>query len=389
MRRFDVVIVGLGGMGSAAAAHVAGRGRRVLGVERFAPVHALGSSHGESRIVRQAYFEHPDYVPLARRSYELWDELGALRRRPLLHRIGGLWLGAASSPVVTGARLSARRWSLPHEHLDSAAAAARYPQFRLDAGEEAVYEPAAGWVSPEEGVRAHLDVAAEAGAELRFEASVTGWDRAGDGVVVEVDGERVGADRLVLAAGAWTAKVLGPVLPLRPVRCVVGFFEPRGDGAAFGPGRFPVYVFETSPGDAIYGFPETAPGRGAKVGFHYRGTDVDPDHIERAVSTAEIESLRAVLADRIPDLAGPCLDANVCMYTMTPDEHFVLGLLPGSDGRVVVAAGFSGHGFKFTPVIGEVLADLATTGTTSHPVGFLAPERFGPPVRSRAGGPTG
>jgi sarcosine oxidase len=348
----------------------------VVGVEQFTPVHALGSSHCETRIVRQAYFEHPDYVPLARRAYELWDELADAVGRPLLQRIGGLMLGPLDSAVVAGTLRSARRWSLPHELLDVDAAAARYPQFRLGAGEAAVYEAVAGYVSPEDAVRAHLDVAARHGAELRFGTSIGGWDLRGDGVEVLVDGEDAVADRLVLTAGAWSGGLLGSSLPLRPVRRVVGYFEPTGDRAAFAPGRFPVYVFEVAAGDAIYGFPETVPGRGAKVGFHYRGPEVDPDHVDRTVSDDEIDELRAVLAERIPALAGRCLDASVCMYTMTPDEHFVIGMLPGTAARVVVAAGFSGHGFKFTPVVGEVLADLATTGTTPYPVDFLAPTRF-------------
>ncbi len=283
-RSTDVVVLGLGGMGSAAAAHLARRGVRVLGVEQFGPAHALGSSHGETRIVRQAYFEHPDYVPLARRAYELWDELGAAAGRPLLHRIGGLMLGAADSQVVAGTLRSATRWSLPHERLERAAMAIRYPQFRLAEGEEAVFEAVAGWVGPEDAVRAHLAVAAAHDADLRFETVIERWELTADGVEVVVGGERVRAGRLVLAAGAWTGKVLGPVLPLRPVRRIVGYFEPRGERAAFGPDRFPVYVFDVGGGDTIYGFPETVPGRGAKVGFHYRGPDVDPDAIDRSVS---------------------------------------------------------------------------------------------------------
>jgi sarcosine oxidase len=294
----------------------------------------------------------------------------------MVHPAGGLMLGPAASPVVAGALLSAQRWSLAHELLDTAALAARFPQFRMHDGELGVYEAVAGYVSPEEAVRAQLDVAAAHGADLRFETAVDGWDAVDGGVEVAIGAERVHAERLVLAAGAWTGKVLGPILPLRPVRRVVAHFEPAGDRAAFAPGRFPVYVFQLDEHDAIYGLPETDVGRGAKVGFHYRGPDVDPDRIERTVTPTEIAELREVLAERIPSLAGRCLHSSVCMYTMTPDEHFVIGMLPGSDDRVVVAAGFSGHGFKFTPVIGEILADLAMTATTSHGIDFLSPTRF-------------
>lgn len=374
----DVIVVGLGAMGSAAAAHLAGRGQRVVGFEQFTPAHELGSSHGETRIVRQAYFEHPDYVPLAQRSYELWDELTDDDGRPLRHQHGGLMIGAADSPVVAGTLASARRWSLPHERLDRGAMAEHYPQFRLHDGDEAVFEAVAGWVSPEEGVRAHLRRAGAAGADLRFEVRIDGWDVTADGVEVMAAGERFVAPRLVLTAGAWAAGALraaGVRLPLRPVRRVVGFFEPD-DPAMFTPERFPIYVFQLGDGDAIYGFPETERGRGAKVGFHYRGPDCDPDAMDRTATDDEIEALRDALADRIPGLAGRCLDSSVCMYTMTPDEDFVVGALPGTDGRVIVAAGFSGHGYKFSPVIGEVLADLAIAGTTDHPIAFLSPERL-------------
>lgn len=378
-RTVDVIVIGLGAMGSAATAHLARRGARVLGAEQFTPAHALGSSHGETRIVRQAYFEHSDYVPLARRAYELWDELTDSAGRPLRHQHGGLMIGPADSAVVTGTLASAQRWSLPHERLDRGAMTARYPQFRLAAGDEAVFEAIAGWVSPEEGVRAHLRTAQRAGAELRFGVRVAGWDVTADGVSVLIDGSRWRADRLVLATGAWAAGALqeaGSPLPLKPVRRVVGFFEPD-DPAMFTPERFPIYVFQQPDGDAIYGFPETAPGRGAKVGLHYRGPDVDPDTIDRTAAPAELDELRAALTERIPGLAGGrCVDSSVCMYTMTPDEHFVIGRLPGAEDRVVVAAGFSGHGYKFAPVVGEILADLAVDGPTRHPIDFLAPTRF-------------
>ena len=372
------MVIGLGAMGSAAAAHLARRGHRVVGFEQFTPAHDLGSSHGETRIVRQAYFEHPDYVPLAQRSYTLWDELIDADGRPLRHQHGGLMIGPSASSVVTGTLASAERWSLPHERLDRRAMASRYPQFRLADGDEAVFEAIAGWVSPEEGVAAHLRAAEAAGADLRFGVRVSGWDVTPAGVEVTVDGERWVAARLVLAAGAWAAGALeaaGHGLPLRPVRRVVGFFQPD-DPAAFTPERFPIYVFQLADGDAIYGFPETTPGRGVKVGFHYRGPDVDPDTIERTVSDDEIAALRAAVAERIPGLSGPCLgtlgvhvhdDARRALRDRAAPGH----RRPGDRRRRLL-----GHGYKFAPVIGEILADLATVGATDHAIGFLSPTRF-------------
>ena len=262
--------------------------------------------------------------------------------------------------------------------LDAAQMRQRYPQFALRPDEIAVFESDAGYVGPEDAVRAHLALARRDGAQLRFGVKVTGWRLEGDGVLVEFGGGQARARRLVLAAGAWTGP-LAPALgvPLRVARRVMHFLRPIGDPREFDAQHCPVYIFQTDPGDVIYGCPPVGdPANGVKVGFHYRGGDAHPDEIDREVSTAEREEMRALLAERIPGLAGEHLDARVCMYTMTPDEHFVIDLLPGSAGRVAIAAGFSGHGFKFTPVVGEILADLALHGRTEHSIGFLAASRF-------------
>jgi sarcosine oxidase len=375
---YDVIVLGLGGMGSATARQLAARGARVLGLERFTPAHDLGASHGDSRIVRMAYFEKPDYVPLLRRAYELWDELGADVGHELFVRTGALMIGAADTAVVAGTVASVRQWDLPHEVLDHQAMAVRYPQFGLQAGEMAVYEEDAGYVNPEEVVRAHLKLAARDGAELRFEAQVTGWRADADAVVVALGEEEIRADKLVIAAGAWTPTMVPQLdVPMRVGRRVMHYMEPVVSVDDFAADRFPVYIFQTGPGDEIYGFPFIgSPSTGVKVGFHHRGPDVDPDEIDRVVSDLEEEEMRELLADRIPGIAGRHVQSKVCMYTLTPDEDFVIDQLPNSYGRVCVAAGFSGHGFKFTPVVGEILADLALTGETGHPIKFLAADRF-------------
>lgn len=378
MTDYDVIVVGLGGMGSAATAQLAARGARVLGLERFSPAHDKGSSHGDSRIVRQAYFENPEYVPLLRRAYEHWDQLGAATGSPLLIRTGALMIGAADSPVVTGTLASARRWELPHEVLDRDAMLDRFPQFHLEENDCAIFEHNAGFVSPERAVRTQLDLAHGGGAELVFDTLVSGWRMTDFGVEVIAGGESVSANSLVLSAGAWTSKLLVPgMLALQPVRRVMFFLDPPAGLTAFQPDRFPVYVFQISPEDALYGFPHIGePDAGVKIGFHYRGPEVDPDSIDRVVGEDERVEMQQVLRERIPGLAGRVVDARVCMYTMTPDEDFILGWLPGGMGRVAVAAGFSGHGFKFTPVVGEVLADLALFGGTDLPIEFLSPSRF-------------
>ena len=325
-----------------------------------------------------AYFEKPDYVPLLRRAYELWDELGAEVGHPLFVRTGALMLGPPDSAVVSGTLASVREWQLPHELLDHAQMAARYPQFGLRADEVAVYERDAGYVNPEEVVGAHLQLAGRAGAELRFGIQVTGWALDGDGVVVTTADGELRASKLVVAAGAWTPTLVPQLdIPLRIGRRVMHYLQPTASAAEFDAERFPVYIFQTGPGDEIYGFPLVGPpANGVKVGFHHRGPDVDPDTVDRVVGAGEEDEMRELLAERIPGLAGAHVQSKVCLYTLTPDEHFVIDHLAGTDGRVSVAAGFSGHGFKFTPVVGEILADLALDGATRHPIAFLSADRF-------------
>jgi sarcosine oxidase len=376
MRTYRAIVVGLGAMGSAAAAAIARRGVEVLGVEQFAPLHDRGSSHGDSRIVRMAYFEHPDYVPLLRRAYDGWARLEQVLGRPLIRWTGALMIGRPESAVVAGTLASASTWQLAHEVLDGAAMAERFPQFNLAGGEVAVHERNAGVVDPEAALAALHDAARSDGAELRFESSVGGWDVGSDTITVRVDGEDIGADHLVVTAGPWAAGLFGRAFPLTPVRTVTYHIAAAGDREAFGADRFPAFVWELAPGDALYGLADVGSGA-PKVGFHHRHRPTDPDDVERDVSPEEIAAMRAVLDERIPALHGDCLACTVCMYTMTPDENFIIGHLPDSDGRVSVAAGFSGHGFKFTPVVGEILADLALDGGTNAPIGLFDPARFG------------
>ncbi len=255
--------------------------------------------------------------------------------------------------------------------------AAAFPQFVLDDGEVAVFERNAGVVHPEHAVRSQLDDAAAHGAALRFESAVGGWEIADGGVVVDVGGTAASARRLVITAGPWAWRVLDHRFPLDPVRTVTYHYAPP-DAGTFAAARFPAFVWELDDGDSLYGMAEPATGA-CKFGFHHRRTPTDPDHLDRSVSSAEKGAMDEQLAVRIPGLAGPCVATTVCMYTMTPDEHFVIGHLPGSDGVVTVAAGFSGHGFKFAPVVGEILADLAVDGGTEAPIALFDPTRFDAP----------
>jgi sarcosine oxidase len=375
MTSYDVIVVGLGGMGSAAARQLAARGVRVLGLERFTAAHDRGSSHGGSRVIRQSYFEDPAYVPLLLRAYELWAEAEKEADADLLTLTGGLYLGPPDSTTFAGSLRAAQEWDLPHEVLEPAAVRARFPTFNPAPDEMALFEERAGFVRPEAAVAAYLELAGRDGADLRFGQQVLSWDAAGDGVRVHTaEGEHT-AERLVISPGAWAPTLLaGLGLPLRVERQVQYWFAPPGGVDPFAGN--PVYVAEQAQGSQIYGFPALdGPDGGVKVAFFRRGRDSDPDALDRVVTDAEVDEMRSRVADTLPGLVGPVVRTVPCMYTTTPDEHFVIATHPEHE-NVTVACGFSGHGFKFVPVVGEILADLATIGATAHPIALFDPRRF-------------
>jgi sarcosine oxidase len=383
--RYDAIVLGLGGMGSAAAAHAAARGMRVLGLEQFGPAHALGASHGRTRIIRQAYFESPDYVPLLRGAYDLWDALEARTETTLRARTGGLFIGRPDTPVVAGTLASARQWGLPHEIFDAAALRARWPAIRPHDDEVGVHEAVAGAVFPEAAVAAQLQVAAADGAELRFGVRVAGWDADEGGVSVTLaDGTRIEAERLALCAGPWFGRIAAEFgVPLRIERNVQFWFEPV-DRDAVTPDRLPIYAVERDDGPFFYGFPDF--GDGAKIAHHGSGREADPDALDRTVTDDEIAVAHDTLASFVPAAAGRFLRAAACMYSNTPDEHFAIGTLP-RNARVVAAGGFSGHGFKFTPVIGAIVAALLAGDDPEFPLDLFAPDRFSRALRSSGAAP--
>ncbi len=358
---FDVIIVGLGAMGSAVACHLARRGGRVLGLDRFAPPHALGSSHGQTRIIREAYFEHPVYVPLIRRAYELWSELERQTGRTLFRQTGGLMVGRPDSAVVAGAKRSAKEHSLQHEVLSAAEVRIRFPALQPRDGMIAVCEPRAGILFPEICVEAHLALARKQGADLRNDEPALSWEDDGGAVRVITSKAAYSAGQLVLTAGSWIQSLLGDLkLPLAVERQVQFWFEPKHPGQ-FQPERCPIHIWEHEPGRFFYGFPDL--GGGVKVARHHEGAIINPDSINREVGPEEVESMRAVVRQFLPDAHGPLRSAVVCMYTNTPDGHFFIDRHP-AHARVWIASPCSGHGFKFSSVIGEVIADLLGEGQT-------------------------
>jgi len=366
---YDVIVAGLGAHGSAAAYHLAKRGQRVLGFERFARGHTLASFGGLSRIIRLSYYEHPSYVPLLKRAWDLWRELERESGETLLTQTGGLYLGPPEGDLVSGALASARLHDLVHELLDNAELKRRYPLFEIEREWIGIFDAQAGWLAPERSVAAHLRVAERNGATLRFAEPIERWERDGDGVRVFSQKGSYRCQRLVIAAGSWLPRLLPQLAPhLWVERNVLFWFEPRGELDAFA--KLPVYIVEDTD-RMYYGFPYD-PDNGLKMaGLHF-GDRVDPDTVDREPSARDEERVRAWLRRRIPLANGERRRAQVCLYTNSPDGHFIID----REGPVTYASACSGHGFKFASAVGEILADLTISGRSSLDIGFLSSDRL-------------
>jgi sarcosine oxidase len=374
-----IIVVGLGAMGSSTALHLAHRGHRVLGFDQFTPPHTHGSSHGETRIIRKSYWEDPRYVPLLLRAYELWRRLEVDTGQSLLHITGGLMIGRVDGDLVARSTASAEQFDLRHEVLSAAQIRRLYPAFRIDDDWAALWETDAGYLNPEACVEQQLQQAALAGSELHFDEAMMEWDALpGGGVSVRTTRATYTADHLVITAGPWAPHILRELnLPLRVTRQVVYWFEPTGSIELFRRERMPIYIREMEKGKPLlYGFPLTGTDtEGVKVGLHGSDDFCSPDTVNRAIGPDEEHIIRERLADALPLLAGRLLRAETCLYTMTHDEHFVIDTHPEFP-QVTLAAGFSGHGFKFASVLGEVLADLATDCSPTYDLELFSLRRF-------------
>jgi len=352
----DVAIVGLGVMGGAAALELARRGARVIGFDRFEPPHRWGSSHGDTRIIREAYFEHPVYVPMVQRAFVLWRELERASGAALLQQTGGVMIGEPDSTLIAGALRSARTHGLQHEVLSASELRARVPVLNPEPGMVGVWEPRAGVLAAEACVSAQLGQARRHGADLRYDEPVSHWQADGADISVHTARGRHRARQLVVCAGAWVASLLpGVALPFRVERQLLHWFEPAATAAAFTPQRCPVHLWQFDGSRFFYGFPDQ--GAGVKVAFHHRGESTSADAVTREVAAAEVDDMRRTLRRLLPAADGRLRASTVCLYTNTPDEHFWIDRHP-AHGNVLVASPCSGHGFKFAPVIGEIVADL-------------------------------
>lgn len=373
--RYDVAVVGLGGMGSAILAQSARRGASVIGLEQFSRGHDLGSSSGKSRMIRKAYFEDPAYVPLLLRTYDLWRALERETGQDLLRLTGLLMVGKEGCEIIAGATRAARQHSLPFESLTAPQIRSRFPMLKVLDEEVGVYETDGGVLDPERAIGAHLGVAIAAGAQLRFEMAMESWKPTAEGFSLRLaDGTTVATRALVLSLGAWfkdTLEKLG--ITIRVQRNVQTWFESATD--AYAASHFPPFLLDREGLPApLYGFPDF--GDGVKAAFHSYGDLTDAAHLNReADPVRDIEPIIRAMEDWMPGAAMALRSAKPCLYTLTPDGHFVVDLHP-EHPRLVLCGGFSGHGFKFAPVIGEIGADLALEQGTRHEIEFLSLQRF-------------
>ncbi len=371
---YDVAVLGVGGMGSAAVWQLARRGLSVVGIEQNDLAHSRGSSHGLTRIIRLAYFEDPSYIPLLRRAFALWRELEQESGEQLLHVTGAIDAGLPGSRVFEGSVESCRVHGLRHEILDADEVNRRFPGYHLPRDFKAVFQPDGGFLEPEKCIRACARLSAGSGAEVMTRQKVHGWSRDAGEVLVHLDDRDIRARQIVVTAGAWTPRLVPSLSPLLlPERQVVAWFAVSDDDA-FATNHFPVFVM-TTPDGHFYGFPQFGVP-GFKIGkYHHRSESVDPDTMNRVVDDEDVAVLRDCVRSIFPAADGPVVQSSTCIFTNTPDEHFIIDRLPEAPEVLVVSA-CSGHGFKFCSVIGEIVADLVADGRTRHDLSLFRLERF-------------
>ncbi len=378
---YDVLVAGLGTMGAATCSYLAGRGLKVLGIEQFDIPHDLGSHSGFTRIIRKAYYEHPDYVPLLQRSYELWKEQEQKTGQLLYHETGILYLGEPSSSVLSGSLESSRLYNIPVEKWDTGKAKALFPQFQFPAHWDVLWEPEAGYLDVNKCISSYYTTALNAGAEIHTREKIKSWQDYGDHISLKTSRDIYTSSKLVITAGPWT-KDLTTSLPLQVTRQVLAWLE-MPDPERYRHPAFPCWFLHDPDKGMYYGFPVSSTGdpaepRGIKLALHMPGQHGNPDHLDRGIHQEDQAIIRYFLDRYMPQAKSTATYYKTCMYTYSPDEHFIVDYLPGTDKKVAVACGFSGHGFKFAPVIAEILTDLALQNPPSPAAAFLSLKRLTP-----------
>lgn len=372
---YDVLVAGLGIMGASVLYHLSGQGLNVCGIDRFKPPHSLGSSHGESRIIRQAYFETPLYVPLAKKAYDIWKDIERQSGKTLFIENGSLMIGKAGSAIINGTMRSATQHHLPVALLNHQDLNKRFPALQVNEDTVAVLEKAAGVLLAEPCVETLLSLAESKGAKALFNESIINVENRPDQVIVTTNKQQYTSDRLIISVGAWLNQLLpGLALPLKVERRVVHWFTNTDMRCNdfLSPTNLPVYIWEYEQDHMIYGFPDL--GNGIKIANTKQGVFSEPDILDRTIKQSEIDEMHDIVTKRF-NIKAQHLRSLVCMYTMTPDEHFIIDYYPHSD-RIIVASACSGHGFKFASAIGKILAEMATGQTLSTDIGAFSIQRF-------------
>lgn len=378
---YDVIVIGVGSMGSSTCYQLSERGFKVLGLEQFGVSHEHGSHTGQSRIIRKAYFEHQDYVPLLERAYENWRKLAQQTGVEIYHQTGIVYFGPSTHPTIAGVKQSAALYNLDVKTESLENTKQRFPLFEIPPDFETLFEKEAGFVIPEKAIITYTTLAKNYGAVIKTNERVVSWKEEGGKVIVTTNLEEYTCDKLVITAGSWTAKLLpGWKADLKVTRQLLAWIKPP-DEKVFSIGNFPCWFIEDPDKGMFYGFPVLPAEKfdgpvGLKIASHRPGDITDPDNVNRTPKQSELDDIRYILSKYIPSAGTEIITTKTCLYTYSDDEHFIIDHLPGYSNRVTIACGFSGHGFKFVSVVGEILADLATKGRTDLPVDFLRLSRF-------------
>ncbi|HJS54633.1 MAG TPA: N-methyl-L-tryptophan oxidase [Chitinophagaceae bacterium] len=380
---FDIIVIGVGSMGSAACYYLSKRGYKVLGLEQFDISHEFGSHAGQSRIIRKAYFEHPDYVPLLEKAYKNWKTFEWATGEQVYYKTGLLYAGNPDNEIIKGVERSAALYDIGLDQLNIAAAADQFPQFRFPEGFEILFEPEAGFITPERSIRLYASEAKNNGATIHSNEKVVSWKKDGNSITVNTDKNIYSCDRLVITAGAWAGKMIpGFSNKIKVTRQFVAWIQPKNENP-FALNNFPCWMIgDRDRHGCYYGFPllnteEFGEPAGLKLAHHFPSEVTDPDNVNRQTTVADLDDLTYCLNKYLPGVFDAVLSAKICLYANSPDENFIIDTLPGFEENVCIACGFSGHGFKFASVVGEILADLATEGETDLPIQFLDAKRFG------------
>lgn len=380
---FDIIVIGVGSMGSAACYYLSKRGYNVLGIEQFDISHEFGSHAGQSRIIRKAYFEHPDYVPLLEKAYRNWRSLERETGRQVYFKTGLLYAGKPNNEIIKGVEQSAALYNIDLDQLNTIAAADKFPAFKLPEDFEILFEPEAGFITPEKAIKLYANEAKQHGAVIRSNEKVIEWKKDGSSVIVKTDEDSYQCNKLIITVGAWAGKMIpGFEDKIRVTRQFVAWIKTKND-TRFELNRFPCWMIgDDDKHGCYYGFPlldtkKFGEPEGLKLAHHFPRDNTDPDNVSRKTTEEDIKNVKYCLDKYLPGIFDSVLSTKICLYANSPDENFIIDKLPGFEDYVSIACGFSGHGFKFASVVGEILADLATKGKTDLPIEFLNAKRFG------------